>query len=257
MGNLLLFRAAIYLVTAAGMFYVVQTSEQAWPAGLVLAILAELAITWGASRRLTVTALRQRTLEIIFAISLAVVAQLQPEAGASASGGPLSAWGAYLVIVGYAAGLIAWPRLEKKVWIQALFSQIAALWAIFLLAAIYNPPTALVCIFVWVSGYLVARALLEPLGDMQAAVMAAAWGLVAAELAWVFSVWLINYVVAGGILVIPLPALVIVVLAYSFAGIYRAQTGGTLSSHRFSEYMLVGAGLILLIVLGTKWSGGN
>lgn len=249
--------AVIFAVTAVLAFFLVQFYAQAWLMALFLAISAEIVRGKLIFQDLSIATLKKRMTPFIFGAGLLVTAQLQPEISTSISGEAAPAWGAYLLLIAYLLGMAYWHRAEKDIWLAMLLAQVAGLWAIFLLIGIYNFPTVLACLLVWGLVYAVVRNQLKSVDDNRGRLIALVWAFVAAELTWVFSVWLINYIVAGGLLVVPAPALILPILWYSFAGIYRAQSSGLLSRGILTEYMGMGSALILLVLIGTKWHGGN
>jgi hypothetical protein len=92
-------------------------------------------------------------------------------------------------------------------------------------------------------------------GERAAGVMAATWGVVAVEIAWVLELWLFTYTSSGGYLLVPQPALILSALAYCFGSIYLSQRQGSLSRGRLTEYLLIGLILIAIVITGTPWRG--
>jgi hypothetical protein len=160
-----------------------------------------------------------------------------------------------------AAGLVAFqwslerdltPRHELMI---ALVTQFATLWAIFLGAAVWHLPAWLVLGLVWGSSLAVAHRLLASYEERNLWLLAAAWALIVTECAKVFSTWLVNYILPGGLAILPQPAVVLTALGYCLAGIYTAHRTAQLSKKRLTEYLLIGLCLIIIVIVGTKWSG--
>lgn len=134
-------------------------------------------------------------------------------------------------------------------------NQFLATWVIFLASALWHWPTPVILLLVAGVSYYVAKALLLAQEDRASEVLALAWALIAAEAGWVFSHWLVNYVVAGGQLILPQPALVIGAVGYCFGGIYVAHLTSKLSRARLVEYLAIGLAALIIVIVGTKWSG--
>ena len=129
--------------------------------------------------------------------------------------------------------------------------------AVFFAAGVWrhSMPEWLVMLVVWAAAYLSVYAFLIRRGERTAAVMAATWALVAAEVSWVLLLWLFMYTLPGGYLIVPQAALVLTALAYVFGNIYASQRQGSLSRGRLTEYLLIGLILIAIVITGTPWRG--
>jgi hypothetical protein len=112
-----------------------------------------------------------------------------------------------------------------------------------------------VLFLVWMGAYLSVYAVLARRGERTAGVMAATWGVVCVEVAWVLLSWLFVYTIGGGYILVPQPALILTALAYCFGSIYLSQREGTLSRGRLGEYLVIGLILIGIVVIGTSWRG--
>lgn len=149
-----------------------------------------------------------------------------------------------------------WQRYgERHVLGHALVSQVMLFEAMFLAAAVWQTPEWCLLGALWlgafwpVYGWLVAR------NERSAAVLAAAWGLIVVEVAWVLFLWLFVYAIPGGYLLAPQPALVLSALAYVFGSIYASARSSNLSRSRLVEYLLIGLILIVMVIAGTSWRG--
>jgi hypothetical protein len=129
-----------------------------------------------------------------------------------------------------------------------------SLTAIFSANAIWHWPALLTLIAVYVTSLVVARSFFAE-GERAARALAAAWGLIVAECSYIFSVWLVHYVLPGGVLLVPQAAIVITALGYCFGSIYLAHTSSKLSKARLAEYAIIGLCLIVIVITGTRWSG--
>jgi hypothetical protein len=147
------------------------------------------------------------------------------------------------------------PSARKQSLPNLLVVQAVVFEALFLMAAEWQTPEWLVLLLVWTCSYLSVYSVLVRRGERAAAVMAATWALVAAEISWVLLRWLFVYTVNGGYLLVPQPALVLTALAYCFGSIYASQREGKLSRARLTEYLLIGLILIAIVITGTPWKG--
>jgi hypothetical protein len=129
--------------------------------------------------------------------------------------------------------------------------------AIFLMAATptWGLPVWLTLVLVWGGSYAGVYGTLKLRGDRSAGVMAATWGVIATEVAWVLSLWLITYTQQGGYVLVPQPALILTALTYVFGSILASSRQGTLSRARLAEYMIIAIVLIAIVLLGTSWHG--
>lgn len=139
--------------------------------------------------------------------------------------------------------------------VQLLIVQAVMFEAIFLAAAIWRVPALVTLILVWVGAYLTVYGALTLRKDRSAGVMAASWGVIATEVAWILSQWLITYTMNGGYILVPQPALILTALAYVYGSILASSRQGNLSRGRLGEYLLIGAVLVLIVVVGTSWRG--
>jgi hypothetical protein len=164
----------------------------------------------------------------------------------------------------YAAWLVwrEWRRGDVTgSFVNLLITQAVMFEAIFLLAAIWqmddgkNLPAWLILSLVWLGAYGSVFATLKHRSDRLAGVMAASWGVIAAEVSWVLMLWLITYTMNGGYVLVPQPALILTALAYVFGSIFMTSRQGNLSRGRLGEYMLIALILVAIVVAGTSWRG--
>ena len=146
------------------------------------------------------------------------------------------------------------PKAPTKL-VQLLLVQAVMFEAIFLMAAIWPIPSPVILIMVWAGSYFTVYAALIQRGDKSAGVIAATWGVIAAEVSWILLMWLITYTMHGGYVLVPQPALILTALAYIFGSILSSSRQGNLSRGRLGEYMVIGLVLVMIVVLGTSWRG--
>jgi hypothetical protein len=141
--------------------------------------------------------------------------------------------------------------------ITLLVVQVVMFEAIFLMAAVWRSTPSGWCCFWCGMGRRICRCTrrLARRGDRTAGVMAATWGVIAVEVAWVLLLWLFVYTIGGGYILVPQPALILTAMAYCFGSIYVSQREGTLSRGRLGEYLVIGLVLIGIVVVGTSWRG--
>lgn len=139
--------------------------------------------------------------------------------------------------------------------IVSLVSQALAFEAIFLAAAIWDVPKILLLGLVWLAAFAPSYHLLAKRQDRAAGLLATAWGLISAEIAFITLTWLVSYTIFDGYFIVPQPAIILTVLAYSFGSIYLAQRQGQLGRYRLAEYLGIGLVIILIVISGTTWRG--
>lgn len=144
-------------------------------------------------------------------------------------------------------------NLKLRLW-RLGFALFISLAAIFTATAIWRWPVLVVVVLAWLVSWLVARELLAP-GERGAAALAAAWALVAAEISYLFAIWLVSYILPGNSLIVPQAAIVLVALGYCFMSIYIAHINAKLSRSRLAEYVIIGLCLLVIVMAGTKWNG--
>jgi hypothetical protein len=163
-----------------------------------------------------------------------------------------------VVAVLYAAWLLWREREPKEVstgLVHLLLVQGVMFEAIFLMAAIWQVPSWLVLALVWIGAYAGVYGTLRRREDRSAGVMAATWGVIATEVAWILQLWLITYTMRGGYVLVPQPALILTALTYVFGSILASSRQGNLSRARLGEYMVIALILVVIVVIGTSWRG--
>ena len=157
------------------------------------------------------------------------------------------------------AGWLAWRERDPDQWSkqlsQLLIVQAVMFEAIFLMAAIWQVPGWLILVVVWAGAYFGVYGVLMRRGDKSAGVLAATWGVIATEVAWVLLLWLITYTMTGGYVLVPQPALILTTLAYIYGSILVSSRQGNLSRGRLGEYMVIALILVMIVVVGTSWRG--
>ena len=168
----------------------------------------------------------------------------------------LPGWGSSVVLALLAAAWLGCiSTLKPQPALVALLNQFLASWAIFLAAGVWQWPDVIILLLTWSSSFLVARQMLVDLGEKAHNLLAGAWALICSQAAWVFTVWLVNYLLLGGAVIVPQPAIVLTALGYCFGGIYLAHLRVQLSRGRLAEYLLIGLSLLMIVIAGTKWNG--
>jgi hypothetical protein len=219
-----------------------------WPLALVLVGVMELGAVRLTSRRAWSTRLLDRMPAILVGLSTVVIVAASLRLVTQ------------VVATGLYAVWLIWWTAQRRAGTERLGNllvvQMAVFEAIFLMAAVWREtPVWLILILVWLGAYLSVYAALARRGDRSAGVMAATWGVVAVEVAWVLLLWLFVYTIGAGYILVPQPALILSAMAYCFGSIYIAQREGTLSRARLAEYLVIGLILIGIVVVGTSWRG--
>lgn len=114
-------------------------------------------------------------------------------------------------------------------------------------------PSLVVIMLLWGSGFALVYTCLIRWGEPQALLLASAWALVTAELAWICLTWMVSYVAAGGLIIVPQAALAIMAMTYFGGSLYAAQRRGELTSSRLREYVFVLGIVIAVLMIGTPW----
>ncbi|HUC20912.1 MAG TPA: hypothetical protein VMR98_05485 [Candidatus Polarisedimenticolaceae bacterium] len=133
--------------------------------------------------------------------------------------------------------------------------QVAVTTAIFLAAAFWHWPSALVVAVIWGASFLIAWWYLTQVGERAASILAATWALVTAELSWILSAWQVNYILYDGRLIVPQAAIIMLGVGYCLASIYHSHSNKRLSRRRLIEYSVIAGVLLAIIIAGTRWNG--
>jgi hypothetical protein len=243
-------RLAVVAAQAAVVFWAAQ--HKLWPLAVLVVLGVEL---WPLRPGGSVSAERRR--EFLVERALPVMGGVAASLIIAAS---LRLAAQLAVAVAYGVWRLAWsPTVDKGRYGMAhlLVAQAVLFEAVFLVAAMptWHAPEGLVLLAVWVSAYLPVYAVLMRRSERAAGVMAATWGVVAVEIAWVLGLWLFTYTSTGGYVLVPQPVLILTGLAYCFGSIYASQRQGSLSRGRLTEYLLIGLILIAIVIAGTPWKG--
>ncbi len=158
----------------------------------------------------------------------------------------------------YGTWLIWLTQIRSEPQARALIAgiqQVAVTMAIFLAAAFWQWPSALVIALMWGLSFVIAWWYLKEANERAAAIIAATWALVAAELSWILAAWQVNYILFDGGIIIPQPAIIMLGVGYCFASIYYSHSNKRLSRRRLTEYSVIAGVLLAIIIAGTHWNG--
>lgn len=192
--------------------------------------------------------------EIIVGLSAVVLVSLSGVAGKQV----FSPAAQILIALGYAgfAVFMRYGRLgARQPLLAAAIPQALGLSALFLIATFWHWNEAIILVFCWALSFLAAFWYLRLLQERAALILATTWALVVTEVSWVFTIWLVNYTLLGGEIIVPQTTLVVLGLGYCFTGIYQSHNRKRLSRRRLIEYMIITGILLAIIVAGTRWSG--
>jgi hypothetical protein len=227
----------------AGAIWLLSVHDLLW-----LALIIVVAVEWPNYRSRPTRALLLTAIPFLsVGVSAAVLIALYPRALSQ-----IAIAGTYAI---YRLWIADEHRRHQYRWPIVMIGQVALFEALFLAAAIWHPEKIYILVAIWVSSFSLVYAILSSYQERAAAVLAAAWALVAAEAAWVFLSWLVSYVIAGGYVVVPQPTIVLSGLAYCAGSIYLAGRQKQLSRARLTEYLIITLILIILVVAGTGWRG--
>lgn len=134
-------------------------------------------------------------------------------------------------------------------------NQILAVSAIFLSAAYWELPNLIVVAATWAVSFLNAWWVLIQRGERSAKILAASWALIAAQIAWVLQSWQVNYIIAGGYIIVPQASIIILGVGYCMLSIYTAHSAKRLSRRRLVEYVSIAGVILAIIIAGTHWNG--
>lgn len=227
-----------------------------WLVAVAVVVLVELrGLRRAADKTARMKLLWDRTPGIIMGISVALIIATAPRLATQ------------VVVALLYGGWLVWrelrPAEDSLSLVQLLLVQAVAFEAIFLVAAIWQTPDGqslpawIILVAVWLTAYFGVYATFTRRGDRSAGVLAATWGVVAAEIAWVLMLWLITYTLHGGYVLVPQPALILTALAYVFGSVLAASRQGSLSRVRLGEYMVIALVLVVIVVAGTSWHGNG
>jgi hypothetical protein len=146
-------------------------------------------------------------------------------------------------------------RIERYAILIAGLHQFLAITAIFLAAAFWHWPILLVVAATWGVSFILAWWYLSLHQERAAQLLAATWALIGGEVAWVLFSWQVNYIIRGGVIIIPQAALAITGLGYCLASIHIAHSNKKLSRRRLIEYVAIAGVLLAIVIAGTRWNG--
>ncbi len=157
-----------------------------------------------------------------------------------------------LLAVGYGVWLLYLkPRSDaSSILLQAGFAQFLALTVLFSLSTVVND--LLVILACWVIGYSAARHLVSSYNEDSIDLLSSLWGLMIAQLGWLFYHWTIVYDI-GLPIKIPQIALVVLVLGFVVARLYTASKSDRLSESLLRTMSIFGLLLLLIILLFSRW----
>jgi len=244
------FVTLLQLALAAG---VLLLSHYHYTGIAMVLVVAPTAITWFYSGR-TWDALLAGSPSAVIGLSVAILVGLSKQPLGQAVF-PVST---QLVLTLLYAGWLIWLRQlrhrgQASVWATGV-QQLAATSAIFLAAAFWHWPESIVIALIWVSMFVTTLWYLRAAEERAAAILAAAWALVASELAWVLYAWQVIYI-RGSSLLIPQAALVLLGVGYCFASIHASHSQKRLSRRRLIEYVAITGVLLAIVITGTRWNG--
>lgn len=216
-----------------------------WPLAILVVIAVELRTD---IRRLRVAPIVHATPQLLAGIAAVLMIAVYPRVISQAAVG--------IAYLGWRIWLDQYTkRAADRNLITTLIGQAIVFESIFLAAAIWNIPKIVVLGLVWLAAFAGSYQLLISRQERTAAVLAAAWALIATEVAWVTLSWLVSYTILAGYFIVPQPAIILTVLAYSFGSIYLAQRQNQLGKKRLAEYLIIGLIIILIVIGGTNWKG--
>lgn len=136
---------------------------------------------------------------------------------------------------------------EKTMQIQAFFGLFLSSWALF--AFSYVTPQFILVLLMFVVGFGVAKHWLMSLKEENSSgIISIIFGLLIAELSWVFYFWNISYGDAGQFK-IPQAAIVLSLFGFAFFSVYVALKRKIIDSKSINSFIWGGAAVILIFVL--------
>lgn len=250
--NLKSFFLTLAYIGLAGAVLLLSHYGYSWVAALL--VLMPMALIWLRSGRNDTLLLDSAPAAIVGLSVVVLVGLSRPPLGQPVF--PVATQIAITVL--YAAALVWLRRLRHagRATLGAVaLQQGVATTAIFLATAFWHWPESLAVGLMWAVSTLAALWYLRAVGERSAAILATAWGLVAAELTWILNTWQVNYILLGGGLIIPQAALVLTGVGYCFASIYHSHSLKRLSRRRLIEYVAIAGVVLAIVIAGTRWNG--
>lgn len=157
------------------------------------------------------------------------------------------------VAIAYAIWLLIIKPLTGPAWValQAGICQLVGLSIIFLLGRAM--PQAAVIGLSWLVSVTAADHFLSAHKEPAHTMLMLMWGLIATEMSWLLWHWLIVYSLLNGRVLVPQAPLIISILGYSIGSIYLDHIQKKLRKRNLFEYVIIGAFLLAIIIVGTKW----
>lgn len=230
-----------WAVAVGGIALALAPKQDLWWLALILVGAVELIAVWG-QRRVA----WQLIVPMVMAVCVILVMTLVPRMASQV-----------VLAVGYTAWRWWWStgeagraHLPNLLGLQTMISL-----AVFLMAVVWRVPAPMVVLLMWGLAYITVLSVMQARRETSAKLLAAAWALIATELAWILQFWLFTYTVRGGYAMVPQGVLVITALGYCFGSVYMSARAGSLSRSRLLEYLAIGLVVIIMVVSGTSWKG--
>lgn len=154
---------------------------------------------------------------------------------------------------------LAWFKKLKENQLSAaaaaMLMQGLSLTIVFLAAAFWHIPDAIVVAASWAASFVTASWYLQVNEERAGRLLAAAWALIVTEITWVLAVWQVNYIIGNGYVIIPQAVIIVLGVGYVMGSIHSAHTAKRLSRRRLIEYVAIAGVLLAIVVAGTHWKG--
>jgi hypothetical protein len=147
-------------------------------------------------------------------------------------------YGVWLIFIKPGSGVLT-------VSVQALIAQVMGLIALYL--AWFEAPMLGVVIATWLISYLCARHFFTSFEDEYASFYSHTWGYFSAALTWLLNHWLLFYGV------VPQPALLLSVLAFSYAGIYYLHETERLTPLFKRQITFIMFAIVVVVLVFSDW----
>jgi len=220
----------------------------------LLAFLTVLLSKWrvvAISPRFWLANIRSNSCDIIVGLSTVALMSYAP-ISATEFVNPLLAllYGVWLVFVKPKSG-------RSIVTVQAFICQFYGLSALYLLVdTAFDSFTWLVILFAWLVGRASVRHFLSSYEDVEnKPVLITLWAFLIAQLAWVFWVWNVIYVLPSSVFAVPLIAIISSVVTYAAGAIYHVNYESKLQKRFVIQQALFVAAVLILVISFTRWTG--
>ncbi|NCU34068.1 hypothetical protein EOM27_01950 [Candidatus Saccharibacteria bacterium] len=151
----------------------------------------------------------------------------------------------------YIVWLIAIKPQSKKIFIdtQAIFSIFIGFFALFVIG--YNWSASAIVILAWLIGYSAFRHVLAVKEHNSLEILSLMWGLILAEIGWVFNHWTVGYPLFGiSSLAVPQVAIIAAVLSFLVFSMYRAKEDDSKISFQEIILPLLFTLAVFVVVMG-------